>query len=304
VAIVSVKEQWRGRRGSADEGFDHTYTRVFHVVVDSLTDSVRTVGDAIDPTTGLQIPRLYDSYAVGVEFDPLAMVKRIDPQQDEDDGYRWVVTVEYGPITFDPAKTGEPASGGGSGNKTEPTLRIPEIKYSTARYLKIAFQDANGDAYLNSADDAFDPPPEQHGVIQVVSYTRNQATFSGGGARLYIDKCNDDVWNGCAAYTVRVEDITAESVYEAGYGAYWKVTYVFHIKEETWALSILDQGYNQIDPADATKKIPISDKYAQPVSRQQLLNGSGAKLAVGGTPVFRAFEPFTAVSFAPLLITF
>ncbi len=56
--------------------------------------------------------------------------------------------------------------------------------------------------------------------------------------------------------------------------AFRQVTFVIALRRDGWAYSILDQGFNEKDPADATKRKPIYINGQLP-SSPVLLDGTG-----------------------------
>src|SRR5581483_6338239 len=141
MAVLSVREIWNGRRGSADEKAVREYARVFRVVTSNSLDGALVAETAVDPFNGTAIPNLFASYIEpnGTTFDLTAIARKIDVVQDDSDPNTWLVTV----------------------SNPNPLLRPSEIKWSFAQFQRIADVDIYGAAVVNSAGEAFDPPAEK-----------------------------------------------------------------------------------------------------------------------------------------------
>ena len=80
---------------------------------------------------------------------------------------------------------------------------------------------------------------------------------------------------------------------------FWAVTYTFAVKWDTWDLRILDAGFHEIEHDSVLgtdAPAIIKDKTGQN-SGPWLLNGSGVRLAAGGTPVYKRYSVFKLRNF-------
>jgi hypothetical protein len=77
-----------------------------------------------------------------------------------------------------------------------------------------------------------------------------------------------------------------------------------HLQRDGWALDILDAGFNRKDPADATKRIPITIDGVLP-SAPYPLNGSGVPLEnpSPSTGVFLSYNVYKTRAFSSLPLT-
>src|SRR5579884_2127166 len=292
MAVLSVREIWNGRRGSADEKAVREYARVFRVVTSNSLDGALVAETAVDPFNGTAIPNLFASYIEpnGTTFDLTAIARKIDVVQDDSDPNTWLVTVSYSNRT-DLPELGNP----------NPLLRPSEIKWSFAQFQRIADVDIYGAAVVNSAGEAFDPPAEKDDSRPVLVVTRNEAGFDPGIAYLYRDAVNSDAFFGAPPGTAKIQAIEATRHYENNF-FYWQVTYTIHFRPDGWNLNLLDQGFNYLD-TDGKTKLLIRDKNGAAVSKAVPLNGVGASLTNAFSSLTRPLEPtdttFSVPSSAP-----
>lgn len=275
MGIVSVKEQFEGRDTSQGIKRERTYKRVFDV----LTDDPRTGGFAVRAALGIVIG---DPYQLGVdgvdawaEGDTGAFATSIRAAVSSDDGRTWRAEVDYGP--YDPETT------------TSPLDEPEEVSWDGVTFEVPVDYDADGTAIVNSAGDPYDPPVIREDDRPVLTIVRNELEFDPDLSDLYRGSTNSATFFGRAAGTVKMLPIRAQRLWSANLqlnnGFYWRVTYTFHINKDGWKKKLLDQGYQEVVSGNR-KKILVD---GLPVSSPQLLNGSGAKLAVGGTPVYKEF---------------
>jgi hypothetical protein len=268
MAVVSVREIWNGRKGSADEKAVREYDRVFRVVTNSSLDGALTAETAVDPFLGIRIPNLFSSYIEpnGITFDLTAIARKIEAGQDDADPLTWLVTVSYSNHTDQP-ELGNP----------NPLLRPAEIKWSFAQFQRIADIDQFNNPVVNSAGEPFDPPLEKDDSRPVLVITRPEAGIDPGLFYQYRDAINSDPFFGAPAGTAKVQSIEATRRFENNF-YFWDVTYTIHFRPDGWDLNVLDQGYNALD-ANGQPTVRILDKYGQALAKPALLNGLGQKLS-------------------------
>lgn len=111
MAIVSVRKLFPSRGGKDTWTRKRTYTRVYEVVTDDVTDQEEEVANAEDPVTHITVPSLYDTLDVNDE----AQVTNIDADQSDDSPYLWYVTVTYDTEPENAAENEPDTPGGGDG---------------------------------------------------------------------------------------------------------------------------------------------------------------------------------------------
>lgn len=301
------REMWEGRGGSFGDDMSRRWVRRFEVMTDD-----RTMGPlAVLFCPGL--PAMFTPYqGPGGEFDTLALLRKYDPRQDDDNPFKWWVDCEYStaPVSGN-AQAGQPdggagdpgsgvAGGGGGGASLDPTLEPPEWSWDFEETQYAPPKDLDDAAFVNSAGDPLDPPPTVPVGYRVLSYARNQATFDYSTGT-YDYAVNNDVFQGYQPGSVLCLPPVAKRVLR-GPLRYFRVSYKFKfapsILGEFIPRRYLDQGFNYLDGG---VKFPILVNSFHP-AREQLLDGAGGKLAAGAAPKFRGFRVYQWQAFTPLQI--
>lgn len=286
MAIVSVNEVWMGRQGEIAEKGERTYSRAFRVITSGTTI------EAAEVLLATGIPRRYDVYASqNGDIDTTAYCHRVSARQ-EDDPVVWMVEAQYSTKVEQEDKADE-----------HPLQRAAEIEWGSNKFTRPLERANDGSPVRNSAGDAFDPPPEIEDVRLTLKIARNQVDFSPDVIVIYEGAVNDDLWFGFLPGEVRCTGIGAKSAHEKGI-SFWQVTYSFEMRinflsrdNTAWAFKILDQGFTEVVSGERKR---ILDKFGAPVQNAAMLDGAGAKLAIGGTPVFRTFYAYANQTFANL----
>jgi hypothetical protein len=307
VAVIDAAELWEGRGGEDDFQRHRTYRRVFQL---------RTSDPADGPTVAGGhpfLPRLGESHPE----DFSAVVVKVSPEQQSEDPRLWRVTIEYDTQPSVPAAQQPTDADSGSeapeeekpGDKPEnPTERLPEWKVTfekTAeprRYSQNATDPTTFDnPILNSAKLPFDPPVMVEVARPVVAVTFNLPRFSLVKAQNLVDTVNKTTWRGLAPRVARLSGIEAGTEAENGI-TFWKVTYTFSIKWDTWDLRVLDCGYAEYQPADPGHGHPatwvkIRDPFGSEATEPVPLDGGGRRLTPGQPPVYLAFKVYRELDF-------
>ncbi len=282
----SVTEIWNGRRTNVREvrtqGFASalidnaavTYTRVFRCLTTSSLIDAPDVLLMVDPVTGLSIPKMYDVYvAANGTTDDQAVCNVIQPEQSHDDPTVWQVRCEFSTdVPIDP-------------------LSRPVILRVSSITRKIAiYEDTNGDAILNSADDPFDPPVEIDITDIQCEFTKNYGSVDLAFIHAWTNTINSVPWFGADKHNAKIERITATEKFD------WNLTYaeyVFTIVIRTygtgWDKSVLDAGYHYLD---ANGKLTLARDILDqtPLHNAVLLDGEGHRNAQGASPVYIIFD--------------
>lgn len=291
MAITLVGVKHGGRGGGVGNNWARKYSTTYVVETDSVDDGVQAVLTAVDPTTGLRIPYVGNTYALGNEVDTASWCQSVEAKEDDDgNGVQWTVTAEF--AAYDPTAF--------SANPTEWPLRV---EFSAATYDRVVWFDVNGDPILNSAHDRFDDPLTRDESRVLIIVTRNELVrdFAIDFASTYNDKINSDTWNGFAPYSVKIGAITSGQPQTGPDGSvYYAVTYPFAIDRNLWRKTLLDQGLAELDNGSPARQKPILDADGQPVGEAVPLNGSGKRLATNATPVSLDFDILEEIAFSGL----
>lgn len=242
---------------------------------------------------------LGSTYALGNYFDPLAVCKAIGPAtpHQEDPQLCWIVPVQW---DTDLGNDSPERSVNPDGTPKSPLDRPPLINGDFNRVDESVQQDADGNAYLNSAGTPFLPPIISRRANQLITVTINRASVDNATLVLLQDAINNADWYGFPKWSVKVNGTQFSNQYEQGF-EFWP--HVYHL-EANWKLwhpqKILDQGYYERDPV-SNKLTQILDQYGEPLSEPHLLNGAGLKLPSGESAVFLEFREFLELDFITYL---
>lgn len=285
MSILSVIEV-AGRTLGINQKGDREAERRYKVQGSTKTES------AFDVRTAAGLPLMFSEHPdeAGLRVVDVAI------QQVDDNPYIWEVTVKYSSVLD-------------NGEQDENPLNQPAvIEYSSAPYQRVAWKTIDNVSVTNSAGMFYDPPVMMDDSRPVIRITKNKASFDASLAMAYQDAINTDSFLGIAPYCCKVASFGGRKQFKAVNNVqipYWEVTLEVHCNFDTWWLQVLDQGYFEYaGTADVNGKPVLREiRYSNngnPVNGPTLLNGSGVRLADGGTPVFRTFRVYRELSFASL----
>lgn len=326
MAVTSCHKLWEGRGGSADFQMRRTYTQVFEVYTDSVTDDAVIAG-----TVPVGVPDVLPAMGDPHQEDPYAIVTGRAPSQDAADPLRWLVTITYDTQPGGGTQGGtqaqqeslQPAENGGAaqspGNRSENPLQRPASWKGTFQQvqevLRSAYktdQDGNNIggsvAVTNSAGFLFDPPVMVEESRHVITITKNYSSLSLASIKQLRDSVNKTAWKGFPPRTLRVVGIEYSSAFENGV-AFWQVTYSLAEKEDTWDIRVLDAGLCerwQIGTDSGTgapiyEFRTILDKHGNPVTEPVPLS-NGKKLAPGAPEAYLVFSGYRQREFNTLIV--
>lgn len=281
IQSVRLAETFRDKTQDMKTGF-----KTFKVVSDN-----RTLDLADTALNAGGVPNVGDPWSIA---DPDVICASVKASQFNDASLLWIVTADY---------------------VLRPTLWPVDIfiDFSRSRELisplrKTIFNEP----ICNSANQRFDPDIETDVFDMQITRVRNVQTFSAGLASLYMDSVNDApiqvTGNNLSsltlgAETARVVGYRGDPVHANGM-AYYVETVTLGIRLEEWKLNRLDDGRMEFQAGGGAIQINILDTQGMPVAEPVMLNGSGNRLAPGGTPVYKSFKiykklPFAAIGFFP-----
>lgn len=313
MGISFLQETYDGRNGEVTARkvgrfprLVREYVRRWVVHTDSPADTQLQV--LLNPA----FPRILSPYVGTDQFVDLgSFCTGITASQDQDDPQTWKVQASYSSDLSglaEMANLGDPhrldgnnIGGQGSQGFENPLLRPPKVSWSVLRTTVQLRKDQNGKAFLNSAGDEFDPPPEVDFSRPVLTVVKNFAAFDMVQAVNYADCVNSDQWLSFGPGVVKVDSITAEFAFENNV-PYWAVTASFHFArndpntpQPTWnPTQILDAGFS-----DISGKV-FTDTYGHPYSKPKPLDGTGHQLAANAAPQYLSFTLYKARPFAAL----
>lgn len=243
------------RKGALLEIPRRKYVRRFHAITDSVLDSSKTI------RAHILCPKLGDQYVTPNEQDLLATCVDVRVNARPESPFSWYVEAEYDTARLVDATL------------ENPLLMPAELSWDFLSYERARVRDVLGIPYVNSSQEAFDPPIMGEEKRPVLTVVRNEATFSAAFALQYQLVVNSDVFAGAAPGFARINKINGTRQREIGV-TYYKVTYEVEFRREGFVRPVLDQGFR-----DKDKKQFLDPLNAQPYSGPTLMNGKGKRLS-------------------------
>lgn len=280
MAVTYVGELSEGRRAQNDRGV-RTYTRVFRLTTSSQTDNAFTVGsNGSLPVIGNTFPSDGNAYCTNLDVQCIR-------------GWRiWDVTATYSTERV---------------LNTVPTSDPTYITWDTEQFQKPATQDKDGKGVVNSAGDPFIPAEQMDDSRRIVTVQKN-LTAVPSWILSYQDAVNSDAFT-VDGYSIAIGEAKMQRVSvgppEIRNGTTFRqVTFVIALRRDGWAYKILDQGFNEKDAADATKRKAIYINGQLP-SSPVLLDGTGKAQTDPKTAnaVYLTFNVYKQQAFSSLPLT-
>jgi hypothetical protein len=210
------------------------------------------------------------------EKHPLDGTMYAEPPEATREGYNYyVVRVSYGL---------DEGGQGGDQSETHPLNRRPRIAWDLGSTGEPFDRDIEGNPIVNSAGDAFDPPPNRDFISVFFTLSRYEQSFDGALAIQITNCVNSTRFNVMGMFYVEIGQARLVSMkpthdYDAG-AEYIEVAYQFEARFDGHQLRILDQGQRAIY-TNADDEISIGEIFdgdGNQVSSPVLLNGGGAPL--------------------------
>jgi hypothetical protein len=199
-----------------------------------------------------------------------------EPPEASREGFNYyVVRVTY---TLD--EGGE----GGTQRPDNPLDELPRIQWDIGSTGEAFDRDVDGNPIVNSAGDAFDPPPSSDYVSVFFTISRNEQTYNAPQALVFQNKVNSTALSILGMFAVepgqlRIISIKPTHDYDSS-AEFVNVAYQFEARVDGHQLRILDQGQRGIY-TNADDEISIGEIFdgdGNQVSSPVLLNGGGAPL--------------------------
>jgi hypothetical protein len=244
---------------------------------------------------GLLVNNAYQRPDTG-EIDPGCLCSSVTVSQSAEKPTHWTGTAEYTPFTWGGVVPG--------GDPNNPLDWLPIPVWINETFESPLIRDFNGDRVANSAGDNYSPPQTTLASRKVLVIERNEADFSEALADVWRNKANEFTWNGYAPKMACCRSITGTPKTDPFLGVYYSVKYEFEFWDRVTGPDVatrwvLDAGWNEVVSG---QKIKIfNDDLTEP-SEIPLLDGSGGRLAPGGTPVFKEVQYRDVVDFDGLNI--
>jgi hypothetical protein len=284
MTATILAETFENRATEYNDRAVRRYTRKFFVLTDTANDGPLTVRIASG------IPRLTTPYVEPNGVTDLGSIcVNIRTEQRADNPFLWDVTCEYSSESERPDRM-----------QDNPIARPTDISGDWETFQVPVVNDVvNGNLVGNSAGQAFQPFFMKDQSRFILTMERNELNPDFVGLSLYADKINNDVFFGYDPLTVKCRPIRWRRMFENGL-YYFRMTYQFAIRQETWLLQCLDQGKAVRKAPNNNTLLAVVDDQGKAVSNDVPLNGQGGLLQFGQEPVVLTFNQYLAVPFANL----
>ncbi len=292
--IETIREIHQGR-GLTLEPQRSEYDRAWLVKLRS-TPGINAIGKSpLQVAADLHLAQLFDRWtsgpyhADGEDEDDTALANRVQVQQEGQNPLLFRVTVHF-TTEIGPRRE----------YHLDPLLRPAKVRWGFRNIQRVHEKDAiTNDAVTNSAGDPLDPPGELDDAIRTVSCTINEFRYDHELVASRRGCVNSAPFLGYEIQCARLVDIVCEEkLLEAG-TIYYPTTYVIEFDRARHTGKYLDQGYQESNWF-GVRTVMRDLRTGSPYQSPQLLDGAGARLAVGGTAVFREFNKHPLLDFADL----
>jgi hypothetical protein len=254
---------------------------VFRLTTSSQTDNAFTVGsNGSLPVIGNTFPSDGNAYCTNLDVQCIR-------------GWRiWDVTATYSTERV---------------LNTVPTSDPTYITWDTEQFQKPATQDKDGKGVVNSAGDPFIPAEQMDDSRRIVTVQKN-LTAVPSWILSYQDAVNSDAFtvdgHSVAIGEAKMQRVSVGPPEIRNGTTFRQVTFVIALRRDGWAYKILDQGYNEKNPAAPTGRQPIYIKGHIP-SGPVLLDGTGKAQTDPKTAnaVFLTFNVYKQQAFSSLPLT-
>lgn len=251
---------------------------------------------------------LYQQYPT----DSAAFLKAKTVEQSDELEY-WTVTLDFD-TERNPADAGAappeqpgtaPGTPGTATAGTAPELRPWVYKWGSVSREAAQAQDYSNPPkdYVNSAGIPFDPPLSVPTYNITLSITAWRLTAQEIKIRQFMGKVNESEYLGYNALTWLCTGYQVQSMFERGI-FFWQVDVTLENRKGGWnPVEVLDAGTIELnDPDGSGQRLrAILDHTGAAVTQPVPLDGFGARLAVGGTPVYLEFTGYQAEDFSTLI---
>lgn len=312
--------------GEAQELFDNVsgtpfssdgvrpFVRRFKVLVDLDASECAPTPMKVCECVGLPAP-----YALHPEDQLAVHVNMSAAPEFKDDQKSWIVTCTYstqvpaGGVPYYETKLGSFVEG----TQNEPWLEPATHRWENVEEHRAPRKDLNGQAYLNSAGQAFTPAMQVPVNFMILVVTRNEQFFDRAATAAMNYATNSENFMDAAPETVLLLPVQTE-VMERGTLRYWRRTYRFKFIDivnddntyETWQPKVLDSGLNKLATVAGIpfqgQPVPIIGPGGVPYSTPRLLDGEGGLLSPADpadpafTPVYLEFKNHQEMDFNDL----
>lgn len=306
VPIVLIDDDYAAGSRSASWAIDET--RCNRTYTNRV--KVEVANPAVGPLSIIGAVGIYlgDTYRCPLyngpyETDTGSFVQSIKADQDSEDNRQWIVTIDYAP--FDVV--------GMLGNSylnqgiIDPLDRAFEVYWGEPQKYQVYKPQDEGTpplTFKNTAGDGLLDPPAIEETRPVLCFARNESTYDDSYASTFKDTVNKDEFLGYPPNTVKCKDIKGERLYDADFGWYFKVTYMFEFRDDPdnngFTAKIASMGYRELKGGSGPP-VNVVDGSGNQVTDAVPLQEDG-HYAPNTDPYFMSFTLYPQVMFVDLNI--
>jgi len=296
MTVIESKVSKEGMSGTGDSEFKGSRRLVWIIKTDDMLDGPQVVMDNA-PFVGphpLALP--FDRWTVGNEFNPWIVARKATAERIGK-SLLWKVTVEYTQLEL--LEDGD--------NNPNPLLRPIKYRIDWANYTRLTNTDKDGTPITNSAGQiTANPPHEEEDGRPIIVATRNEAVIGSilANAIIYNNSINTNAFTvgplNVLQFQARMLPIVCGDQRTENGIAYYPVTYKVELKgDPDWLTRLRDAGTAVLNGGNLeVARDPSGVPYTEPV----LLDGAGAVLPAGGTPVINTWHTKKEANWAPLAL--
>lgn len=289
MGVVACVEIAKGTGVSGRFGESFVFTRKWLIRVDDPATSRVEIAQAAGVTFGAGHP---DSGShLAMEFDCT---------EASGDGMIWELVVRY----YFPQGTNEP----------DPQTGIPKDTWQASNSTSSipVYKDKDGETIANSAGDPLEGAEKESNnfTLTLTKFYDGENNYSWSSTAVsQSNTVNESSWNGGGARTWKVEfrsatkkPMTDGSSADPRY--YWETTWEFKYREETWDLTPLDIGFNQLVDSEGNPQSNGSQRAAvlgadkKPVKSPVALYADGTAKPAGEKPGTKTFQVYKTTDFS------
>jgi hypothetical protein len=314
MAILSCNKIADGRKSGNQIKGIREYVQKYRLITDSPNDGQVTILAAQAAGLPLVFTRYADPNGIKDEF---AFLWRVEIDQEiAENPYTWIATAEYTTDWSKLAGSNRGGSPGSGGDPANPLQRPAIIDFEDSIYQKVSQVSANGQSYVNSANDYYEPAPEEDDCRGIIRIMQNDLGFDAGKAASLRNSLNAISFFGNGPGNCKMNSIRAKSVFEQNW-LFYTITFEIHVRTPYpgglvianaatfgtnfaggvvpnpipgWALVLVDKGFRKLVAGNPVPIVLNGFPPATPV----LLDGNGG-VAAAGQIKFNAFLQYPMI---------
>lgn len=256
MTVQTATKMWSrhdaGLQSERGQRFKANIREAYQVVCDA-TDTLRDVSNA----PGLP--------SLGTLYPGFSQIRVTDMAPRQVSPIYWIVEVTYS------------GNYGPGGVTDSPLNERPQIRFGKIESDEPVDQDYNGAPIVTVNGESIEGVTKKISDV-TISIQRNYAGIDLAATYQYLDSVNSDTFLGFAPGVVRLTDFSAEEVYSAEQGGYWRVNAGFQCRwpynttpQKAWWARVRHEGF-MVNTGSVIQHAVVE---GQPVSKPVLLKSDG-----------------------------